>query len=391
MSKRTCSLFLLGDEFMVDKVKFKDTEVSRLGLGTMRLPCKTPLKREANPMIDYTKGGELVDLAYQNGVNYFDTAYMYHAGKSEKFIGQALKKYPRDSYFLADKLPIWMIPKKSDMEKVFQKQLDRTGHDYFDFYLLHSLDGKNFDKCVKFGAIDFVEQKRKEGKVKHFGFSFHGSIEDLRRIVAAHKWDFAQIQMNYLDWKKQDAETQYQILTDAGIPVIVMEPVRGGKLADVPSKVEQLFKTNAPDRSVASWAMRFVASHSNVLTILSGMNAPEQMLDNLSTLTDFVPMNETELKVCDNAAALINKSEIIPCTGCDYCADCPKGVKISTIFDTYNKYKNGTISAEESKELYKTIDINHKDCVKCGKCQGHCPQGIKIPDQLSSTINDFYE
>lgn len=376
---------------MVDKVKFKDTEVSRLGLGTMRLPCKTPLKREANPMIDYTKGGELVDLAYQNGVNYFDTAYMYHAGKSEKFIGQALKKYPRDSYFLADKLPIWMIPKKSDMEKVFQKQLDRTGHDYFDFYLLHSLDGKNFDKCVKFGAIDFVEQKRKEGKVKHFGFSFHGSIEDLRRIVAAHKWDFAQIQMNYLDWKKQDAETQYQILTDAGIPVIVMEPVRGGKLADVPSNVEQLFKTNAPDRSVASWAMRFVASHSNVLTILSGMNAPEQMLDNLSTLTGFVPMNETELKVCDNAAALINKSEIIPCTGCDYCADCPKGVKISTIFDTYNKYKNGTISAEESKELYKIIDINHKDCVKCGKCQGHCPQGIKIPDQLSSTINDFFE
>lgn len=376
---------------MVDKLKFKDTEVSRLGLGTMRLPCKTPLKREANPMIDYNKAQELVDLAYENGVNYFDTAYMYHIGKSEKFIGQALKKYPRESYFLADKLPIWMCPKKSDMEKVFQKQLERTGHDYFDFYLLHSLDGKNFDKCEEFGAIDFVEQKRKEGRVKYFGFSFHGSVDDLRRIVAAHNWDFAQIQMNYLDWKNQDAETQYQILTDAGIPVIVMEPVRGGKLADVPKNVEELFKHNAPDKTVASWAMKFVASHPNVLTILSGMNAPEQMLDNLNTLTDFVPMTETELKICANAAALINKSDVIPCTGCDYCADCPKGVKISSIFAVYNKLKVNEIDNVEAQKQYDSIKVRAKDCVNCKKCEGHCPQSIKISDYMQGKMRDIFE
>lgn len=376
---------------MIDRVKFKNTEVSRLGLGTMRLPVKTKLKREANPLIDYKKGQELVDEAYNLGVNYFDTAYMYHTGKSEKFIGTALKKYPRESYFLADKLPIWMCAKKSDMEKIFKNQLERTEHDYFDFYLLHSLDGKNFDKCEKYGAYDFITKKKEEGKVKNIGFSFHGTIEDLRRIVAAHKWDFAQIQMNYLDWKNQDAKTQYEILTEAGIPVIVMEPVRGGKLADVPENVSQLFLNNKPDKTVASWAINFVASHNNVLTILSGMNSLEQLHDNISNLTDFVPFTDNEYKICENAAALINKSDIIPCTGCDYCADCPKGVKISSVFAAYNKYKTGEITARESKELYSAIDINASSCVACKHCEGHCPQSIKISELMQGKMREFFE
>lgn len=374
---------------MVDKRRFKDTEVSLLGLGTMRLPCKTPLKREANPMINYEKGQELVDLAYENGVNYYDTAYMYHVGKSEKFIGTALKKYPRDSYFLADKLPIWMCPKKSDMEKVFQKQLERTGAEYFDFYLLHSLNKDNFEKCEKFGAYDFVMQKKKEGKVKNIGFSFHGTIDDLKWIVSAHKWDFAQIQMNYLDWKNQSADEQYQILTDAGIPVIVMEPVRGGKLAEVSADIETMFKKARPDASVASWAMSFVASHPNVITILSGMNSPEQMLDNLSTLTDFKAMSVTELKICANAAAMMNEKDIIPCTGCDYCADCPKGVKISTVFSVYNKLKTDEFTQEQAKQLYSSIDVNASECISCGKCASHCPQSIKIPEKLTK-IKDLF-
>lgn len=376
---------------MIDRVKFKNTEVSRLGLGTMRLPVKTKLKREANPLIDYKKGQELVDEAYNLGVNYFDTAYMYHTGKSEKFIGTALKKYPRESYFLADKLPIWMCAKKSDMEKIFKNQLERTEHDYFDFYLLHSLDGKNFDKCEKYGAYDFITKKKEEGKVKNIGFSFHGTIEDLRRIVAAHKWDFAQIQMNYLDWKNQDAKTQYEILTEAGIPVIVMEPVRGGKLADVPENVSQLFLNNKPDKTVASWAINFVASHNNVLTILSGMNSLEQLHDNISNLTDFVPFTDNEYKICENAAALINKSDIIPCTGCDYCADCPKGVKISSVFAAYNKYKTGEITARESKELYSAIDVNASACVACKHCEGHCPQSIKISELMQGKMREFFE
>ncbi len=375
---------------MVDRVKFKNVEVSRLGLGNMRLPCKTPIKREANPLIDYDKAQQIVDMAYENGVNYFDTAYMYHCGKSEKFIGQALKKYPRDSYFLADKLPIWMCKTPADMEKIFNKQLQRTGIDCFDFYLLHSLDKSNFEKCEKYGAYDFVLKKKAEGLVKNIGFSFHGTVEDLKKIVSAHHWDFAQIQMNYLDWKNQDAKTQYQILTDAGIPIIVMEPVRGGKLADLPKDAEAVLKQNAPDKSIASWAMKFVASYDNVITILSGMNSLEQMQDNLNTLTDFVPMNENEFKVCENVASIINKNDIIPCTGCDYCADCPKGVKISTIFDVYNKLKTGEYTEFEANDKYNNIDVNHTSCVKCGKCKEHCPHGIDIPHELAGNINDLF-
>lgn len=376
---------------MVDRRKFKDTDVSLLGLGTMRLPCKTAVKREANPLIDYKKGQALVDLAYENGVNYYDTAYMYHVGKSEKFIGTALKKYPRESYFLADKLPIWLCPKKSDMEKVFQKQLDRTGAEYFDFYLLHSLNKENFDKCEDFGAYDFLLKKREEGRIKNIGFSFHGTIEDLNRIVAAHKWDFAQIQMNYLDWKNQNAEEQYRILTEAGIPVIVMEPVRGGQLADVSGDIESMFKKARPDKSIASWAMSFVASHPNVLTILSGMNSSEQMLDNLSTLTDFKAMSDTEMKMCCNAAAIMNKNDIIPCTGCDYCADCPKEVKISSVFSVYNKLKTNELTSEQAGEEYNNIDVKADSCIGCGKCAQHCPQSIKIPEMMKTVIHNTFE
>lgn len=375
---------------MIDRVKFKDIEVSRLGLGTMRLPCKTLLKREANPMIDYEKGSDLVDLAYQNGVNYFDTAYIYHAGKSEKFIGTALSKYPRDSYYLADKLPCWLLTRKSDMQRIFDKQLKRCDVDYFDFYLLHSLDKGNWEKCKKLGAIDFVEQMRAQGKVKYFGFSFHGTIEDLKEIVAAHNWDFAQIQMNYLDWKNQNAKEQYQILTDAGIPVIIMEPVRGGKLANPPQNVKDLFDKAFPGKTYASTAIRFDASYDNVMTILSGMNAPEQMTDNINTLTDFKPFSESELNVCFNAAALLNKTEVIPCTGCDYCADCPKGVKISSIFAVYNKLKNGELTNVEAQNEYDAIDISAASCIKCNKCKQHCPQGIDIPELLNGKIKDLF-
>ncbi len=376
---------------MIDRVKFNNIEVSRLGLGNMRLPVKMPLKREANPMIDYKKGQELVDLAIENGVNYFDTAYMYHAGKSEKFIGEALKKYPRDSFYLADKLPIWMCPTKRDMAKIFNNQLKRCQVDYFDFYLLHALDGKAWDKCKKFGAAEFIEQMRLEGKVKYFGFSFHGTIEELKTIVSEHNWDFAQIQLNYLDWKNQRADEQYQILTEAGIPVIIMEPVRGGKLADPPQNVKDLFLKADPKRSFASWAMQFAASHANVLTVLSGMNEPSQMLDNIKTLTNFQPMTQQELNICKNAAALLNKNDVIPCTACDYCADCPQGVKISSIFAIYNKYKNGEATGDECAEEYASVPVNASACVNCGDCKTHCPQSIDIPQLMQKTMKDFFE
>lgn len=371
---------------MVDKRNFKDKKVSLLGLGTMRLPCITSQKRESNPDIDYESAQKLVDLAYQNGVNYFDTAYMYHCGKSENFIGAALKKYPRDTYFLADKLPIWMCDTKEDMQKVFDNQLERTGMEYFDFYLLHSLDKENFEKCEKFGAYDFITQKQKEGKIKYIGFSFHGTVDDLRQIVSAHHWDFAQIQMNYLDWENQNAKTQYKILEDAGIPTIVMEPVRGGKLAIVDDEIGTMLKAEQPNKSIASWAMRFVAGHKNIFAILSGMNSEEQMLDNLSSLTDFEPFTDKEYSICEKAVSIMNKSEVIGCTGCDYCQPCPKGIKISSFFSLYNNVVSGNIDINDGRKEYNSFDVKPGECVWCNKCKNHCPQSISVPDVLDGKV-----
>ena len=371
---------------MVDKRRFKDVEVSLLGLGTMRLPCETEQKRESNPNIDYEKAQKLVDLAYKNGVNYYDTAYMYHCGKSEKFIGHALKKYPRNTYFIADKLPIWMCDTKEDMQRIFANQLERTGMEYFDFYLLHSLDKENFEKCEKLGAYDFIKQKQKEGKIKYIGFSFHGAVDDLRHIVSAHDWDFAQIQMNYLDWENQNAKAQYQTLEDAGVPTIVMEPVRGGKLALVNNEIKDMFKSKKPNMSVASWAMGFVASHKNIITILSGMNSEEQMLDNLSTLTDFKAFGDDEYSICFKAASILNKSEVIGCTGCDYCQPCPKGIKISSFFSLYNSVVSGDVNIQQGREVYDSFAVNPTACAWCNKCKNHCPQSISVPDVLEGKV-----
>ena len=371
---------------MVDKRRFKDVEVSLLGLGTMRLPCEIEQKRESNPNIDYEKAQKLVDLAYKNGVNYYDTAYMYHCGKSEKFIGHALKKYPRNTYFIADKLPIWMCDTKEDMQRIFANQLERTGMEYFDFYLLHSLDKENFEKCEKLGAYDFIKQKQKEGKIKYIGFSFHGTVDDLRHIVSAHDWDFAQIQMNYLDWENQNAKMQYQILEDANIPTIVMEPVRGGKLALVNNEIKDMFKSKKPNMSVASWAMSFVASHKNIITILSGMNSEEQMLDNLSTLTNFKAFGDDEYSICFKAASILNKSEVIGCTGCDYCQPCPKGIKISSFFSLYNSVVSGDVNIQQGREVYDSFAVNPTACAWCNKCKNHCPQSISVPDVLEGKV-----
>ena len=371
---------------MVDKRRFKDVEVSLLGLGTMRLPCETEQKRESNPNIDYEKAQKLVDLAYKNGVNYYDTAYMYHCGKSEKFIGHALKKYPRNTYFIADKLPIWICDTKEDMQRIFANQLERTGMEYFDFYLLHSLDKENFEKCEKLGAYDFIKQKQKEGKIKYIGFSFHGTVDDLRHIVSAHDWDFAQIQMNYLDWENQNAKMQYQILEDANIPTIVMEPVRGGKLALVNNEIKDMFKSKKPNMSVASWAMSFVASHKNIITILSGMNSEEQMLDNLSTLTNFKAFGDDEYSICFKAASILNKSEVIGCTGCDYCQPCPKGIKISSFFSLYNSVVSGDVNIQQGREVYDSFAVNPTACAWCNKCKNHCPQSISVPDVLEGKV-----
>lgn len=365
-------------------------KISLLGMGTMRLPCKLPIKKEANALIDFKRAEEIVDYAHSHGVTYYDTAYMYHAGKSEGFIGKALKKYPRDSFFIADKLPIWACPTKAGMDRVFKRQQSRTGFDRFDYYLLHSLNKDNYEKCERFGAYEFLEKKRDSGEIGKIGFSFHGTVDDLKRIVGDHDWDFAQIQLNYLDWVDQKAREQYEILTEKGIPVVIMEPVRGGKLAAPGKEAEDLFKAADAQSSIASWALRFAASLPNVMTVLSGMSSLEQLKDNINTLSDFKPLDENEKSIIENVVALLHKRDIIPCTGCDYCADCPKGVEISSIFKLYNRHVNEELDAKRAGELYRELKVVADACVQCGKCKDHCPQSIDIPARLHGEVGKLF-
>ncbi len=364
-----------------------DVKVSLLGMGCMRLPKVDPEKED----IDYEKAQEIIDYAYANGVNYFDTAYGYHGGQSELFVGQALKKYPRESFFLASKMPIWCVKEKGDVERIFNEQLQRCQTDYFDFYLFHSQNAANFQKCQEFGVYEFLSQMKAEGKIRRLGFSFHDAPEVLRHICDTYPWDFAQIQLNYLDWEMQDAKTQYQILNDREIPVIVMEPVRGGVLASPCEAADILFREERPDKSVASWAIRFAASLPGVLTVLSGMSNMEQVRDNVDTMTRFEPLTDREREVIDEALEAYRKKDTVPCTGCRYCMDCPFGVDIPKMFSLYNHYVLDR-DGEDYLEAYEAQPESERadQCQACGACMEKCPQHIRIPDQMV-TIRETVE
>lgn len=364
-----------------------DVKVSLLGMGCMRLPKVDPEKED----IDYEKAQEIIDYAYANGVNYFDTAYGYHGGQSELFVGQALKKYPRESFFLASKMPIWCVKEKGDVERIFNEQLQRCQTDYFDFYLFHSQNAANFQKCQEFGVYEFLSQMKAEGKIRRLGFSFHDTPEVLRHICDTYPWDFAQIQLNYLDWEMQDAKTQYQILNDREIPVIVMEPVRGGVLASPCEAADILFREERPDKSVASWAIRFAASLPGVLTVLSGMSSMEQVRDNVDTMTRFEPLTDREREVIDEALEAYRKKDTVPCTGCRYCMDCPFGVDIPKMFSLYNHYVLDR-DGEDYLEAYEAQPESQRadQCQACGACMEKCPQHIRIPDQMV-TIRETVE
>ena len=363
--------------------QYRDTgvEVSLLGMGCMRLPKLDPEK----PDIDYVKAQEIIDYAYSHGVNYYDTAYVYHGGQSESFIGQALKKYPRESYFLATKMPIWCVKKQEDVERIFNEQLQKCQVDYFDFYLFHAQDAGNFKKCQEFGVYEFLSKMKAEGKIRRLGFSFHDTPEVLRHICDTYDWDFAQIQLNYLDWEMQDARTQYQILADRGIPVVVMEPVRGGALASPCDAANILFREERPDKSVASWAIRFVASLPGVLTVLSGMSDMEQVRDNVDTMTNFEPLTERDREIIDAALEAYRKKDTVPCTGCRYCMDCPFGVDIPKMFALYNHFVLDK-DEEDYLEAYRAQpeETLADKCRACGACLSKCPQHIKIPEKMAA-------
>lgn len=354
-------------------------EVSLLGFGCMRLPKLF----EDKPDIDTKQAQQLIDYAYSHGVNYFDTAYPYHEGLSEKFIGEALKKYPRESFFLATKMPPWSIKTLDDAKRIFAEQLDKCQVSYFDFYLMHNMNRENFKHCEDLGVYDYLMEMKKEGKIHHLGFSFHDTPQILTTIVETHQWDFAQIQLNYLDWELQNAKAQYEILTSHGIPVIVMEPVRGGALASLSEKARNILLQANPQASVASWAIRYAASLPNALTVLSGMSNEVQVRDNIDTIEHFKPLTDHERDILAEAVAEYKTSRTIPCTGCRYCMDCPSGVDIPQIFALYNQYcvtKDKAAYLKAYQEMGDAKQAYH--CINCKKCMEHCPQSIKIPERL---------
>lgn len=368
---------------------YKNTEekISLLGFGCMRFPKRNRITQR----IDRALAQEMIDLAHSNGVNYYDTAYIYHLGDSEAFMGEALKKYPRESFYLASKLPTWLIRKESDVEKYLDKQLKKCCVEYFDYYLVHCITAGNAAKLEKYNIYEILKKKQAEGKIRKLGFSFHDKPPLLEKVVDKYQWDFVQIQLNYMDWDLQDARTQYKILTDRNIPVIVMEPVRGGALATLNAKSAELLKNADPSASAASWALRYAASLPKVLTVLSGMSTLDQVKDNIKTFSDFKPLSPDDYRLIEKVLATYKLSSAIPCTSCNYCMPCPKGVDIPKNFAIYNICRASSDNYAFSMD-YGAMDDSQKakSCVKCKKCESHCPQSIEITKHLAE-ISAFAE
>ena len=358
--------------------------IPQLGLGCMRLPTD-------NDTIDYAHAQKIVDYAMKNGVNYFDTAYMYHDGEAQYFLGKALAKYPRASYFLTNKLPIWYCKEPSDMEKIFQDQLQRCRTSYFDFYFMHSMNDEHWKMAKELGLVEFMKQKKNEGSAKAIGFSFHGTLPLLEEMVEAADWDFVQLQLNYLDWDNQNAKAFYEVLEKKGIPCFVMEPVRGGYLATLTPSAQKVFQKAAPERSMVSWAYQWLLSKPNVKVVLTGASSLEQFVENVSLFNTLSPLSEKEAVVIDNAIRELNAIPTVPCTGCRYCMECPAGVDIPAVFAAYN-YRASHHTMAQVRKKYEEIPAGNRAdaCVSCRVCCDKCPQSIDIPAQLARVKEEIY-
>ncbi len=365
------------------------TSLPLLGYGLMRMPRVSA----AGSVINRDEAARLIETAMQGGVNYFDTAYMYHNGDSEVMVGDILSKYPRESYFLADKMPLGYLRKEEDLQRIFDEQLARTRAGYFDFYLMHNVSRHTWNVAKRLGVWEFMKKLRAEGKVRHIGFSFHDTPELLQEVVDTLKDDgleFAQIQLNYLDWDIYRSEEQYNILTKAGIPVIVMEPLRGGVLATINEAGRNVFSAAAPDSTPAQWAFRFVGSLPNVLVTLSGMSCMEHLTENITTFTDFKPLSTTERSTLNEALVAYRSGIGVPCTGCRYCMPCPEGVDIPRIFGMHNQLK-ATGNRWMFESTYRNLGNKHdaSACIYCELCVEQCPQHINIPEELARIHAEF--
>ncbi|MDL2233861.1 aldo/keto reductase, partial [Ruminococcaceae bacterium OttesenSCG-928-L11] len=367
--------------------KFQDKELSLLGFGTMRLPLSGA---EAGAPIDEDAVNEMVRYAYENGVNYFDTAYPYHGGESERVIGRILNQFPRSTYYLATKYPGHQISSSYDPKFIFEEQLEKCDVDYFDFYLLHNVYENSSPVYMdpQWGIIDYFIEQKKNGRIQHLGFSSHGGPDNLREFLdyCGDAMEFGQIQLNYLDWTLQEAKEKYEIMTERNIPVWVMEPVRGGRLASLSEQEEQRLKALRPEESVAAWGFRWLQTLPNVKMILSGMSNQEQVIDNIKTFSESKPLSPNEVDLLLELAEGMKNS--LPCTACRYCCDsCPQGLDIPHLLNMYNQLRFSPAINVGMRVEALPEEKRPAACIACGACSAMCPQNIDIP----IAMGDFTE
>lgn len=350
---------------------------SLLGFGCMRFP-------EKDGSISAEPSASMLKTALAGGVNYFDSAYVYHGGKSEEFTARVLSEYPRDSYYLATKLPTWSVRSLDDADRLFKEQLSRLKTDYIDFYLLHALDKSKWAEMTRLGVPEWGERLKKDGKIKHFGFSFHDDYGCFEDILPSREWDFCQIQLNYMDTdEKQGGLKAYELCVERGVPVVVMEPVKGGSLAKLPDDLRDILAKASPGSTPASIALRWVASFPGVAVVLSGMSDMGQVEDNLDAFGGFKPLTEAEKAAVEEIRARLVRRVNNDCTGCNYCLPCPKGINIPQIFGIWNNY--GIYENPGSvKWDWNFVDKKPSECGGCGVCEKRCPQKIEIRRDLKA-------
>jgi len=360
-----------------------------LGFGAMRLP-------ENNGVIDIEQVKSMVDDFIKAGFTYFDTAYGYHSGNSQIALREAVsKRYPREAFQMANKMPPWNVKCPDDFARIFAEQQEKCGVEYFDFYLLHSLDREIGEKMETMGGFDYLKQLKADGRAKHIGFSFHDSAEALELLLSRHpEVEFVQLQINYADWENEyvQARACHEVALKYGKQIIVMEPVKGGELANPIPAVRDLLTAFAPDASPASWAIRYAASQQNVFMVLSGMSTPEQVADNTAYMADFKPLCEKENEILREVVKVMSEVATIPCTGCKYCVDgCPQKINIPKLFSVYNaEEKFGANPAHQKQYAHHTKEAGKaSDCIACGACEGICPQHLPIIELMKGVAARF--
>mgnify|MGYP000981597436 CR=1 FL=1 len=357
-------------------------KVSSLGFGCMRLPT---INNDPSA-IDEKRAIEMIRFAIDNGVNYVDTAYNYHQGNSEITVGKALKDGYRQKTYLATKSPVWLAKSNEDFKSLLNEQLKKLDTDYIDFYLLHSLNSDSWDRIKDLDVLKFLDEAKASGKIKYAGFSFHDQLDAFKEIIDSYNWDFCQIQLNYLDKDYQAGEEGLEYAYNKGVSVVIMEPIKGGKLSNPSFEINELWDTSEIKRTPAEWALRWVLNHKEVSILLSGMSTIEQVKENINTASNAKPkhLSKKELEIIDKVTNIYQEKVKVGCTGCEYCLPCPKNISIPNIFEIYNELYVFD-SEENSKDIYKTYiekQIDALNCIECGQCESMCPQNIEIRRHL---------